>query len=598
MPTVTYSPEDNKLRLYIGRVPRDEYLALKAAGFKALHKQREAGHGDFVATWTPDREDVAREYLDEDEDIGDEDYSPEERAADRAERFSGYRDKRADEAGASADTFDAGPQAFGHQSRARAERQAARHDRHRTHAVSQWSKAEYWQARTAGVIRHALHRSSAQVRRGRILTLESEQRRHEAGRAEYAKRFAAWQKVPTLDGADQPVVETTEPNCYGIDAQATSQAGNLAYLLANSGACYGEYQHPRRPDDRKRSLYSLLTLKADPITPREAAALWLEGCADPADTSTRSARWSQHYEFRLTYERAMLANEGGSAADADMERGGWIGKHQIHKVNKSPATGRVVSVTLKIAGDRWGRTNEGHHFRPFNIQRLPEGAYRAPTDAERQEFAIETRQLKAAEKAGKRPEPTLINPTEADAQRVQDLLNAIGRAKHEAKFCTDFERKHYPYQPTPILRMTQAQYSQVSKKSNSSFETRTLHCAGGLISRRSSNLHSGEGSAYDKELGPAACKVRTRYAAHSGSQWYNPPHIVVITDKPQKPLPSLDKPQPAAQVPALEPIAAAASQVPAVQQRIADCIAAHQARTAAQHAAAITREPAPAGCLF
>ena len=28
--TATYSPEDNKLRLYVGRVPRDEYLLLKA----------------------------------------------------------------------------------------------------------------------------------------------------------------------------------------------------------------------------------------------------------------------------------------------------------------------------------------------------------------------------------------------------------------------------------------------------------------------------------------------------------------------------------------------------------------------------------------
>ena len=28
----TYCPEDNKLRLYVGRVPRDEYLKVRADG--------------------------------------------------------------------------------------------------------------------------------------------------------------------------------------------------------------------------------------------------------------------------------------------------------------------------------------------------------------------------------------------------------------------------------------------------------------------------------------------------------------------------------------------------------------------------------------
>lgn len=166
--TATYSAEDNKIRLYVGRVPRADYERLRAAGFVSTPKQ----DCDFVATWTPAREDLAREFLAEDEDIGDEDYSPQERAADRAERFGDYRDKRRAEAGGHADTFEAGPSAFGHQNRARAERQAMRHDRHRGRALSQWSKAEYWQQRTEGVIAHALYRSSARVRRGRILTLD------------------------------------------------------------------------------------------------------------------------------------------------------------------------------------------------------------------------------------------------------------------------------------------------------------------------------------------------------------------------------------------------------------------------------------------
>src|SRR5882724_10987338 len=83
----TYCPEDNKLRLYVGRVPRDEYLKLRADGWVALHKQREAGGGDFAAVWTPERRDTALSYAGI---IEDEDMSPGERAADRAERFGGY----------------------------------------------------------------------------------------------------------------------------------------------------------------------------------------------------------------------------------------------------------------------------------------------------------------------------------------------------------------------------------------------------------------------------------------------------------------------------------------------------------------------------
>src|SRR5690349_2492221 len=150
----TYCPEDNKLRLYVGRVPRDEYLKLRSEGWTALHKQREAGGGDFVATWTPDRRDTALDYagIIEDEDMG-----PAERAADRAERFAGYREKRTDEAVTRADRFDAGPSVHGFQSQARAERAAMRHDRVAARACDAWSKAEYWQRRTAGVISHALH---------------------------------------------------------------------------------------------------------------------------------------------------------------------------------------------------------------------------------------------------------------------------------------------------------------------------------------------------------------------------------------------------------------------------------------------------------
>src|SRR6266545_3807456 len=88
MMTATYSPEDNKLRLYsIARLSRDLYDRVKAAGFIWAPKQEL-----FVAPmWTPEREDLLLELCGE---IGDEDTSLVERAEARAERFEDYSEHR------------------------------------------------------------------------------------------------------------------------------------------------------------------------------------------------------------------------------------------------------------------------------------------------------------------------------------------------------------------------------------------------------------------------------------------------------------------------------------------------------------------------
>ena len=64
--TVTYSPEDNKLRLYAtGRLPADVYQRVMAVGFKWAPKQ-----GLFVAPmWTPERAALLVELCGE---IGDD----------------------------------------------------------------------------------------------------------------------------------------------------------------------------------------------------------------------------------------------------------------------------------------------------------------------------------------------------------------------------------------------------------------------------------------------------------------------------------------------------------------------------------------------
>jgi hypothetical protein len=540
MNTATYSAEDNKLRLYVGRVPRADYERLKAAGFYSTPKQ----DCDFAAHWTPAREDLAMEFLDEGEDIGDEDYSVTERAADRAERFEGYREKRTGEAMGHADTFESGPAVFGHQNEARAQRQADKHDRHKHKALSQWSKASYWQHRTAGVISHALHKANPSVRRGRIKTLEAEQRKQMKSLEEYDDKFRKWSEVLRMDGLDQPAAPAPE-GTFGINFDASTPAARAAYILANSATSWGEYKHPRL--DKKTSLYSLMTLAEDPITAGEAAALWLEDAYHPDDETRPSKRWAAHYENRLTYERAMLENEGGTAAAVEMVPGGWIctgnrtgdiltnvevGWKQIHAIVRSPVTKQVTSV--KVMG-MVGYQNPKPGIVTINIERLGENAYRAPTAEELVEFNKVTKERKAKEKAESAPALALINPMEDEAVQLQALLNRIGREKHEAHEKKTSYGLGGKYTDSEVIRVTQKQYSEASKGSYSSFETRTLHDGGGHIERRHTGMYSSEGQAYDKLLGPALCKIRIRTGR--GSNWFQAVHIVVITDKPQKRLP-------------------------------------------------------------
>lgn len=489
----TYSPEDNKLRLYIGRVPRPEYEKLKAEGWKALYKQREAGGGDFVATWTPQRRDTALAYSGG--FIADEDMGPAERAADRAERFSGYRDKRTDEATGHADRYDAGPKAHGYQSEKRAERAAARHDRIADKAGDAWSRAEYWQRRTAGVISHALHKSSPGVRVGRIKEIEADLRSCEKSAAEYAAKWRKWEEIARLPEPDQTKV---------------------AEIFSGCGYELNSYTHPKT--GRKGSLWDFLREDApDRITGAEAAALYFARHISPDSPQweeTSVAAWINHHKLRLAYENQMIEAQGGRAAFVEMEVGGWIGNRQIRKVNKSNATGRVVSVTLKCKGSRYNSDAPGFCLIPYNIERLPSDAYRAPTPEDLAALAAE----KDAEKASapkKAPCP-LINPTDKDAERLQELLNA-----HHPAYVGDTS-------PRTVSRCTQAAYSANSGGAYSRCETVEITGGGWLTS---SSYMSDKRNRF-----PGVVKVRMHGR-----------RVIVLTDKPQKPFPAAlwDDPRPA-----------------------------------------------------
>ena len=177
--TATYSPEDNKLRLYASsRLDPELYNRVRAAGFRWAPSQKL-----FVApSWSPKREDLLIELAGE---VGDEDTSLAERAEERAGRFEGYsssREKDAESAKngvkAIADNIPFGqPILIGHHSEKRARRDAQKIENGMRKAVKMWETSEYWKDRAAGAIHHAKYKELPRTRARRIKKIEAENRK-------------------------------------------------------------------------------------------------------------------------------------------------------------------------------------------------------------------------------------------------------------------------------------------------------------------------------------------------------------------------------------------------------------------------------------
>lgn len=531
--TATYCPEDNKLRLYVGRVPRDEYEKLRADGWTSTPKQA----CDFVATWTPSRRDTCLEYADT---IEDEDQTPEERAADRAERFGGYLDKRIDEATDHAGAYESGPAVHGYQSQARAERSAARHDRIASRSVDAWDKAEYWQRRTAGVIRHALYVCRPDVRMGRIKELEAQLRKieasHNKAHAEHSARHAVLlsivehaegrrEKMTSFPGWQYSMAYIREADKLAEDATFTPEQLRRCMVSAVfAGECDGRWS-----DLRKQ-------VKAGEIEAATVAREWLDadGLETPLPPDFAKSEWHKHLTLRIAYENQMLEAQGGRLAHVEIEPGGKIGGKLIVKVNKSPATGRVTSVSLKgpkVQGWTYKAENApgtDYALYQFDTERMAPGAYTPPTDESRAELAALKKEKKAS--APKKDPCPLVNPTDEDAERLQAAWNERARDKHETRntWTSESARAAHSaeFKPAQVVRITQATYSANSGGTYSKAETIGL-CRDMRRELASWNMYSAERDAKRKAMGPPVCKVRV--TGHS---------IIVLTDKPQKALPA------------------------------------------------------------
>lgn len=312
--TATYSPEDNKLRLRAPeRLDAVTYARVKEAGFIWAPKQ-----GFFVAPmWTPGREDLLIELAGE---IGDEDTTLVERAEERAERFTDYSEKRADEARSARDGVEAisagipfgQPILIGHHSERKARRDAERIENGMRRAVNLWEGSQYWQRRAAGALALAKYKERPDVRHRRVKKLESELRKQERTIKDAQIRRKLW------EGCDSVEKAVRVAGFHGVDVWDAERGFRV-------------------------SVYTLLT--EGKMTHTEAA----EKSVNAADrTIARAERWANHYRNRIAYERAMLDESGGLPAQKfDIQPGGMVlvGGEWLTVVRVTRKAGEVVSVT-------------------------------------------------------------------------------------------------------------------------------------------------------------------------------------------------------------------------------------------------------------
>ncbi len=289
----TYSPDDNKLRLYpVSRLDPQTYDRVKAHGFKWAPKQEL-----FVAPmWTPSREDLLIELCGE---IDDEDKGLVERAEERSERFEDYSEKRA-------------------------RKDAQRIENGMRKAVQMWETSEYWQRRAAGAILAAKYKERADVRARRIKGLESDKRKQEKYISESEKYLKLWSR----EGLTQ----------------------EQAIEIAN----YCRLNMPRKEGDREDfnqnpSAYTVLTNSYSSLyAPRSLEEVITHALKTYPREIAHHTRWLNHFDNRIEYERAMLDEQGGLAADKfDIKPGGRVLVRNewmvVIRVNK--AGGKICSVT-------------------------------------------------------------------------------------------------------------------------------------------------------------------------------------------------------------------------------------------------------------
>lgn len=353
--SATYSPEDNKIRFYPdARLSKDDYDRARATGFIWAPKQ-----GLFVAPmWTPEREDLMIEWCGE---VGDEDKSLMDRAAERSDRFQDYSASRKEDAerarenvAAIADNIPLGqPILVGHHSERRARKDAERIENGMRRAVKMWETSQYWKERAASAISHAKYKERPDVRARRIKGIEADKRKRERSKQDAQNYLDLWLGCNDLTRAQLIAGQT--------------QAG---WLPTAKHPTLDQYLHPSDvlpfPDRRDYAKDNYPTWTLDQVKERAQSVY--------SATMARCDRWISHYENQLAYERAMLESEGGLTGEKfNIVIGGRVCLNRrggewyiVHKVNRKD--GAIFSVSV------FG------YFRTIKIEEISD--YQAPKDGD------------------------------------------------------------------------------------------------------------------------------------------------------------------------------------------------------------------------
>lgn len=276
--SATYSPEDNKLRLYpLARLDDETYQRVKAAGFKWAPKQEL-----FVAPmWTPAREDLCLDLAGE---IDLEETTLAERAEAKAARLDELSRKRLADSNAFhraahqiGERFAYGqPILVGHHSEKRARRDQEKMQRAADNALRAYRLADYWSYRASGVENHAAWKGSASVRANRIKTLLADLRKEQRALNFSAKAVRLWEEI---DACEDPV--------------------NREKLAKRYAGAYDPHAGSFAPGDTWREL------EDGKITVDEAIARGIDLHSDPERAAHRQ-RWISHILGRLGFERSEL----------------------------------------------------------------------------------------------------------------------------------------------------------------------------------------------------------------------------------------------------------------------------------------------------
>lgn len=270
--SATYSPEDNKIRLYAStRLDAETFERVKAAGFHWAPKQEL-----FVAPkWTPDREDLAVELAGE---IEPEEMTLAERAAIKADRLDNLAEKRHGEAVSlnqraedlSQSFYMGQPILIGHHSERKARKTKERMDSAQGAAIKAEKAANYWLYRATGVERFANMKNNPRTRAGRIKTLLAELRDLQRGINAAHGALEIWDKFTT----DEQI-----RFALGCMSSEMTLAGWTTYSAVDKGD---------------------MTPTAARLGAIERANLVISG--------PKRRRWIDHLLSRLAFERSMLGD--------------------------------------------------------------------------------------------------------------------------------------------------------------------------------------------------------------------------------------------------------------------------------------------------